>query len=91
MATPPTPATIDLVYPVEVDGRQVSQLIMRPPLVRDIRDAQRGGGGSADVEIRLFSLLCEVSPATIEVIHARDYRRIGDVYADFLEGRDGGG
>lgn len=86
MTTPPTPSTIELAYPVEVDGRQISTLTMRPPLVRDIRDAQRGGGGDADVEIRLFASLCEEAPAVIEVIHARDYHRLQAAYGDFLRG-----
>lgn len=88
MATPPTPWRTELAYPVEVDGRQIDMLEMRPPLVRDIRDAQRGGGTDADLEIRLFASLCSEAPAVIEVLHARDYHQLQAVYADFLRGRD---
>ena len=87
--TPPEPVRAALTYPVEVDGRRIDALTIRPPLVRDLRDAQRGGGESADMEIRLFANLCEVETAAIEVLHACDYRRLQDVYADFLAG--GGG
>ena len=87
--TQPTPVKVDLVYPVEFDGRRIDALTMRPPLVRDIRDAQRGSGGSTDIELRLFADLCEIETAAIEVLRACDYRRLQDVYADFLAG--GGG
>ena len=37
--TPPEPVKVALTCPVEVDGRRIDALTMRPPLVRDIRDA----------------------------------------------------
>ena len=37
------------------------------------------------MEVRLFANLCEVTPGVIEVLHACDYRSLGDVYADFLD------
>ena len=60
---PPQPVRVDLIYPVQVEGRRIDALTIRPPLVRDLRDAQRGGGESADMEIRLFANLCEVETA----------------------------
>ena len=89
--TQPQPVKVDLVYPVEFDGRRIDALTMRPPMVRAVRDAQRGGGESADMEIRLFANLCEIEVAALEVLHARDYYRLQDVYGDFLAGGGGTG
>ena len=88
--TQPQPVKVDLVYPVEFDGRRIDALTMRPPLVRDVHDAQRGSGDSADVELRLFANLCEIEVAALEVLHARDYYRLQAVYTDFLHGSESG-
>ena len=75
-----------LRYPVESDGQEVTELRMRRAKARDSRDAQRGGGGSADNEIRLFANLCEVAPAVIEELDMADYMSLQKVYEGFLSG-----
>jgi len=62
--------TIALSEPVEACGREVTELVMREPLVRDMLDAQvaaemavadqRRTATSAEVEVRLFAMLCGV-------------------------------
>ena len=80
----PSPASLDLRYPVTVAGESVTRLTMRPPRARDSRDAQRGAGSTGDMEIRLFANLCEVAPAVIEDMHMADYHRLQELYQDFL-------
>lgn len=80
----PAPAKVDLRWPVTVDGERVSSLTVRPPLARDSRDAQRGGGAPADIEIRLLANLCEVAPEVIEVLQAADYARLQGALAGFF-------
>ena len=57
---------------------------MRPPRARDSRDAQRGGGASAEIEIRLYANLCEVAPAVIEELHMVDYLQLNAAFEGFL-------
>ena len=76
--------TVKLRFPVTSDGQELTELRMRRAKVRDSRDAQRGGGTSADNEIRLFANLCEVTPAVIEEIDMADYVRLQKVYEGFL-------
>lgn len=79
------PVTVRLRWPVTTGGgEKVSSLTMRPPLARDARDAQRGGGGPAETEIRLLANLCEVEPAVIEVLQMADYARLQEGLAGFL-------
>ena len=78
--------TILLSYRAEADGEPVTSLSMRRAKARDSRDAQRGGGSPADVEIRLFANLCEVSTDTIESLDMADYTRLQDAYQRFLAG-----
>ena len=80
----PEPATIDLYYEYEADGAKVSSLTMRPPMVRDVRAAQRGGGPASQHETRLFANLCEVTPEFFEDLHMRDYVAVQEAYEAFL-------
>mgnify|MGYP001047536714 CR=1 FL=1 len=82
MASATTP--IPLQYPVEIDGAKVDQLKIRRPKVRDMIDAEKGGGGNAEIEVRLFANLCEVPPATIEELDMSDYQAVQGVYTGFL-------
>ena len=76
--------TVTLKYPVTHDGAEHTTLTMRRAKARDSRDAQRGGGSSADNEIRLFANLCEVAPGVIEELDMADYMRLQRVYEGFL-------
>ena len=80
----PKPATVDLRWPVTIDGETVSSLTMRPPLARDSRDAQRAGGTPADIEMRLYANLCEATPATIAALHLGDYLQLQKRFEGFL-------
>ena len=57
---------------------------MRPPLARDSRDAQRGGGTAAEIELRMYANLCEVPPETVAALHLGDYMRLQKQFEDFL-------
>lgn len=81
----PEPATITLYYEYEADGAKVSTLTMRPPRARDSRDAQRGGGGDGEAELRLLANLCEVTPGFITELHMADYIQVQNAYRGFLE------
>ena len=78
----PEPAVIELHYEYEMDGAPVTRLTMRPPRARDLRDAQRVASGH-ELELRLFSNLCEVAPESILDLHVRDYHAIQEVYRGF--------
>ena len=82
--------TITLTHPIEVGGAQVSQIAMRRPLVGDFRAAQRSAGPgapAADVEIALFSNLCEIAPAEWDKMDLGDYYGVQEEYQDFLSRR----
>ena len=57
---------------------------MRPPRVRDSRDAQRTGTTSAEHEAALMANLCEVTPEFIAELHMCDYLAMQRVYERFL-------
>ena len=75
---------LSLKYPVTHDGTEYCELRMRRAKARDSRDAQRGGGTSAENEMRLFANLCEVPPVVIEDLDMYDYMRLQGVYEGFF-------
>ena len=79
-------ADIEFGYPVTVDGERVECVQMRNPLARDSRDAQRGGGTEADIEMRLFANLCELNPKALEVLDMSDYLKLQKQFRDFMDG-----
>ena len=87
MSEPKTSTTVPLRFPIEVDGAEVEQVTMRRPLVGDLRAAQHAagsGGSAADVEVALFSNLCEVAPAAWDKMDLGDYYAVQEAYEGFL-------
>ena len=76
--------TIQLTYPVELNGLTVSELQIRRPKVRDMLAADKAQGSEAEKEIRMFANLCEVEPDLIESLDLSDYASLQRVYQGFL-------
>ena len=86
-STPAGPATVTLRYPVEIDGATIESLSIRRPIVRDLRAAQRQAGAGApdaEVELAMFSNLCEVFPETLDAMDLADYLELQRQYERFL-------
>ena len=75
--------TIKLDYPVEADGKKITELNMRRATVRDQKVASKAGRPE-EQEITLFSNLCEVAPATIEALDLADYKKVQEAFTSFL-------
>ena len=84
MKTTAKTTTIELKYPVTVDGTEISQLTMRNPKVSDMLAGEKGGGSDVKKEIRTFAHLCEISPETIEELYGADYLALQKAYKNFL-------
>ena len=67
-----------------MDGAPVTRLTMRPPRVRDSRDAQRIGTTNAEHESTLMANLCEVTPEFVADLHMCDYLKMTAAYESFL-------
>ena len=78
------PAVVALRHPKVVEGETHKELTMRRALAGDSRDAQRDGGTAADIEMRLFANLCEVTPTVIEKLDLGDYQQLQEQFQDFL-------
>ena len=75
--------TVTLQYPIKMaDGRSVSALTLRRPKVRDLKNAQRNGGGNADQEIALLAAITmeHLTPEDMEELDMADYGNVQAVF-----------
>ena len=75
--------TIKLDFPIKIDGKDVSELSVRRPKVRDQLAASKKTNEQKR-EIFLFANLCQLSPDDIQNLDMKDYGKIQKVYVDFL-------
>jgi len=84
----PLTETIDLLVPVEVDGKVYETLTMRRPKVADQLLMSKLKGSDDEKEVRLFANLCEESPEVIKALDLADYMRLQETYRGFLSYRN---
>lgn len=65
----------------------VKKLTMRPPRGKDRIAASRHSGNEVEQELKMFSILCEVSFDIIENLEEVDIRQCQTAYYDFSEGK----
>lgn len=77
-------STIEIKYPISVDGVKVKSLKLRRPKVRDMLSVESGQITDAEKEINLFANLCEVTPEALMELDMSDYAKLQKAYQDFL-------
>ena len=79
--------TIDLKYPLHIDGTQIGRIALRRPQVRDIM-AVKDLGSQADQELELLSLLSEphLTRQHVLTLDLQDYRVLQGVLAQLMGG-----
>jgi len=75
---------IELKYPIMAEGREITNVELRRPTVRDRLIAERTNGTNLEKEIRLIAALCDFAPTMIESLDMADYAQLQDALADFL-------
>lgn len=76
---------IKLTKGIEVNGATVTALTMREPTVSDQLAASEVKGTNARQEVALFANLCEVTPEDIAALTLKDYAKLQDAYAGFID------
>jgi len=76
--------TIDLKYPIEVDGAPVASLKLRRVTVGDLELMNREKDELAK-SIRLLSMIGEIAPDDVRRLDAHDFKQASEVVADFLD------
>lgn len=82
-------AVITLSRPSEVNGVQVDTLVLRAPLVREVRAADRAAGDDDELrELQLFASLAEAGLKDLEGLKVVDYRRLQAAYSNLVPHAD---
>ncbi|HWL51359.1 MAG TPA: phage tail assembly protein [Chthoniobacteraceae bacterium] len=76
--------TINLEYPIDVDGAKLKSITLRRPSVGDMRAAKKAGDGDDEVEIILFANLAGLTPDDIGKLDLADYQKVQEVFRGFL-------
>ncbi len=75
---------VELQYPINVSGAEISVLRLRRPTVRDRLFSEKASGTEIDKEIRFIANLCDLAPSDIEQLDMADYVNVQEVLAGFL-------
>jgi hypothetical protein len=67
---------IDLSFPIEHDGRRITNVTIRRPRVGDMLEMQRKGGDAAGMELTMVALLTGLPPEAISEMDMKDYNAI---------------
>ena len=85
MSAAPTTVRVPLAFPVQIDGVQCAQLVMRRPKGRDMKLARRvSNGDDVEMDTILFANLCEVTPDVIDDLDLADLKRMQTAFEGFL-------
>ena len=77
--------TINLKHPITVDGREVAELTLRRPKVRDLERMDKVPGEVAKA-VAMVADLAEISPDQVRELDAEDFTAVAEALGDFLGG-----
>lgn len=82
-------AVVTLTRPSEINGVKVDTLVLRTPLVREVRAADRTAGNDDELrELQLFASLAEAGLKDLEGLKVVDYRRLQAAYSNLVPHAD---
>lgn len=67
---------IPLKHPYQSAGKQIEQLLFRQPKVMDLKAASRFSENSADQEVALLAILCDLVPEDLNEMHLADFQAL---------------
>lgn len=77
--------TIELDYPVKIDGTEVKALQMRRVKVCDQLNVDDANKSVAEKEVELLANLCETSPDDIKQLDIMDYAKLQEQLVNFTK------
>lgn len=75
--------SIKLKHPITVDGREVAELTLRRPKVRDLERMDKVSGEMAKA-VAMVADLTELTPDQVREIDAGDFTAVAEALGDFL-------
>lgn len=76
--------TITLSEKITIDGKEITEIKIRRPKVRDRLAVERMGQSDAEKEVALISNLADLPKSAIEELDLADYGKVQEVLQGFL-------
>ena len=76
--------TITLTEKITVDNKDIQEITLRRPKVRDRLAVERMGQSDAEKEVALIANLADLPKEILEELDLADYNKIQEVLQDFL-------
>jgi hypothetical protein len=83
MPEPKRSETIVLDFPIQLADRLVTEVTMRRPTMKDLREYPVRGSEDTEGEFKQFAALTGLRPEELEGMDAADYARLQDLYVRF--------
>ncbi|MDE0167340.1 MAG: phage tail assembly protein [Bryobacterales bacterium] len=74
---------IELKHPITADGREVAELTLRRPKVRDLERMDKVSGEMAKA-VTMIADLAEIAPDQVRELDAEDFAAAAEALGDFL-------
>lgn len=76
---------IKLQYPIDFEGRKLTEITLRRPKVSDMTRASAKSSNDMSMTVELTALLSSLPVAAIEELDAADFKIIQETVSGFLE------
>lgn len=78
--------TVPLRYPIQAHGREVTEITLRRPTVKDLREVERQNLGKQSEYAAMISRLGGIPNSSVDAIDGSDFLRLVEVIDGFLFG-----
>jgi hypothetical protein len=75
---------IKLANAIKIDGKELAEISLRRPKVRDRLAVERANSSDAEKEVQLIANLAELPIEAIEDVDLADYVKLQKALSDFL-------
>lgn len=75
---------MELVYPISVDGKEIKEVELRRPKVKDLKIAAKIGKDAMEQETVLIANLADLPTCAIEEMDLSDYTQLQEQLKSFL-------
>lgn len=83
MSYPNQVTKVTLSYPIFFNGKEIKEVEIRRPKLRDQLIANKTSEHAEDKEVKLLSLLCGVEPEFVQDLDMTDFFKIQETIANF--------
>ena len=79
------PVTLELLRKVDIDGEDITEVVINVPSVDDILDQQMNDPSKEQTLRQLAKVCKDITPDHIRAMHPKDFNRLSQVYWAYQE------